>query len=137
IVESEKTAVIMSEISDHPKDYPSNSSNWSESPIKPEPKATCWLASGGLTALTPQMFLPLKGRKIILFPDTDPNQEAYNLWKRVALKAEELIQTPIYVSDILERLATPTQKERKIDVADLIDNGQRTTDNGLSPLAPV
>ena len=146
IVESEKTAIIMSEINDHPKDYPSNSSNQSEATVCSPLSVVCsqqsessviWLASGGLTALTPQMFLPLKGRKIILFPDTDPNQEAYNLWKRVALKAEELIQTPIYVSDILERLATPTQKERKIDVADLIDNGQQTTDNGLSPLAPV
>ena len=136
IVESEKTAVIMSEInSDSESDGDSQSlsvvcSQQSESSV-------IWLASGGLTALTPQMFLPLKGRKIILFPDTDPNQEAYNLWKRVALKAEELIQTPIYVSDILERLATPSQKERKIDVADLIDNGQQTTDNVLSPLAPV
>ena len=161
IVESEKTAIIMSEINSESDSDGSNhsnccvaTSNWGESPVKPLPKATdcsplsvvcshrstapvLWLASGGLTALTPQMFLPLKGRKIILFPDTDPNQEAYNLWKKVAMKAEELIQTPIYVSDILERLATPSQKERKIDVADLIDNGQQTTDNGLSPLAPV
>ncbi|MDO4957404.1 MAG: DUF6371 domain-containing protein [Bacteroidales bacterium] len=133
IVESEKTAVIMSEInserdgdSDGESDGDSQSlsivcSHRSNAPV-------IWLASGGLTALTPQMFLPLKGRKIILFPDTDPKQEAYSLWKKVALKAEELIQTPIYVSDILERLATPTQKERKIDVADLIDNGQQTTD---------
>ena len=164
IVESEKTAVIMSEISDHPKDYPSNSSNRSEATVcgplsvnfveidhrigidqasltllSSQANFVCshrstapvlWLASGGLTSLTPQMFLPLKGRKIILFPDTDPKQEAYNLWKKVALKAEELIQTPIYVSDILERLATPSQKERKIDVADLF-NRQQTTDYRL------
>ena len=129
IVESEKTAIIMSEVCGPSSAIVPPGTLPPEGPVCSQLSVVCsqqsessviWLASGGLTALTPQMFLPLKGRKIILFPDTDPKQEAYNLWKKVALKAEEIIQTPIYVSDILERLATPTQKERKIDVADYV-----------------
>lgn len=55
VVEAEKTAVIMSE---HYPDY-------------------LWLAAGGLYELTATKLFPLKGRKIILLPDTDPDGKAY------------------------------------------------------------
>ena len=98
VVESEKTAVIMSER------YPDH----------------LWLATGGLNELTPQKLFPLRGRRIILFPDTDPEGRAYATWYRVVQEAEHLLGQPIHLSSLLERHATPEQKARKIDIADLI-----------------
>ena len=98
VVESEKTAVIMSER--HPE--------------------CLWLATGGLNELTPQKLFPLRGRRIILFPDTDPDGKAYATWYRIMLEAQRLLGQPIHLSPLLERHATPEQKARKIDIADLL-----------------
>ena len=98
VVESEKTAVIMSER------YPE----------------CLWLATGGLNELTPQKLFPLRGRRIILFPDTDPEGKAYATWYRIMLQAQRLLGHPIHLSPLLEQHATPEQKARKIDIADLI-----------------
>ena len=96
IVESEKTAVIMSEL------FPEY----------------LWLASGGLHELTAVKLFPLRGRRIILFPDTDPEGHAFRLWYRVAQQAQRLLGHPITVSALLEQRATPEQKARKIDLVD-------------------
>lgn len=98
VVESEKTAVIMSER--HPE--------------------CLWLATGGLNELTPQKLFPLRGRRIILFPDTDPEGRAYATWYRIMLEAQRLLGQPIHLSPLLEQHATPEQKARKIDIADLL-----------------
>ena len=97
VVESEKTAVIMSER------YPD----------------CLWLAAGGLNELSAVKLFPLRGRRIILFPDTDPDGHAYATWYRVVQEAERLLGQPIHLSSLLERHATPEQKARKIDIADL------------------
>ena len=100
VVEAEKTAVIMSEI------YPDY----------------LWLAAGGLTQLQPDKFRPLRGHRLILFPDTDPTGEAYKLWYETAQMVQQQLfwegSPPIHVSDLLERHATEDQKQRKIDLAD-------------------
>ena len=96
VVESEKTAVIMSEL------FPEY----------------LWLASGGLHELTAVKLFPLRGRRIILFPDTDPEGHAFRLWYRVAQQAQRLLGHPITVSALLEQRATPEQKARKIDLVD-------------------
>jgi hypothetical protein len=96
VVESEKTAVIMSELY---RDY-------------------LWVAAGGLYELTPQKLFVLRGRKIVLFPDTDPEGEAFKRWYDVARKAEWLLGQKIFVSPILEQHATAEQKLRKIDILD-------------------
>ena len=98
IVESEKTAVIMSE------HYPD----------------CLWLAAGGLNELTPAKLFPLKGHKVILFPDTDTDCTAFSLWYGVAQKARQLLGQDICVSPLLEQRATPEQKRRKIDIADYV-----------------
>ena len=98
IVESEKTAVIMSE---HCPD-------------------AIWLATGGINQFHPQLLLPLRGRRIILFPDTDPDGKTYQQWRQVARDAQQLLGHPVYVSDLLERNATPEEKARKIDIADYL-----------------
>lgn len=96
VVEAEKTAVICSER------YP----------------RFIWLATGGLEALKPEVLFPLRGRRIIIFPDTDENGETYSKWYTIALSAQRLLGCSIYVSDYLEKNATPDQKRRKIDLAD-------------------
>jgi hypothetical protein len=102
IVEAEKTAVIMSE---HFPQY-------------------IWLASGGLTELQDFKFRPLRGRKVVLFPDTDTDGTAFRTWHRIA---QEVMTSPFWegsppirVSGILEQKATPAQKEAKIDLIDFL-----------------
>ena len=98
VVESEKTAVIMSE-------------------AKPE---YIWLATGGKTELNVAKLRPLAGRKVILFPDTDETGETYREWYDVAEAATDVFGHPFTVSSILEQQATKAQKAAKIDIADLL-----------------
>ena len=98
VVEAEKTAVILSE------HYPD----------------CLWLASGGLEALRPELLFPLRGHRIILFPDTDETCTAYFRWYQVAHEASRLLGHPVYVSPLLEQRATPAQKRHKIDLVDFL-----------------
>jgi len=98
IVEAEKTAVICSELF---PDY-------------------VWLATGGLSNLSSPRLAPLRNNKIIIFPDTDPTGETYQKWLDIAIKAQQDLNINIPVADMLELNATPEQKARKIDIADLL-----------------
>ena len=98
IVESEKSAIILSELF---PDY-------------------TWLASGGKTMLNASLFAPLGDQRIILFPDTDETGETYNLWCTIAQEATKLYKSRIHVSPILEKRATPAQKSSKIDIVDFL-----------------
>jgi hypothetical protein len=98
IVESEKSAIILSELF---PDY-------------------IWLASGGKTMLNASLFAPLGDQRIILFPDTDETGETYNLWCTIAQEATKLYKSRIHVSPILEKRATPAQKSAKIDIVDFL-----------------
>lgn len=91
IVESEKTAILMTAIS---PDY-------------------IWLATGGLNNLKAEKCQILRGRKTILFPDLN----AFDKWK---IKEMELTQIGCQVttSDLLERYTTPTDKTEGYDLAD-------------------
>ena len=103
IVESEKTAVILSEI------FPD----------------FLWLSCGGLQMFKPELLAPLVNHKVVLFPDTDETGEAYNQWLSILQQAQKLnsFRYPIRISRILEDHATPDQKQRKIDIVDfLFDN---------------
>ena len=96
VVESEKTAVIMSE-------------------VRPD---CIWMATGGKTELTVAKLKPLQGRRVILFPDTDTDGTAYREWYELAEAAGDVFGQPFTVSSFLEQQATPSQKQRKIDIAD-------------------
>ena len=98
IVESEKSAIILSELF---PDY-------------------TWLASGGKTMLNASLFAPLGDQRIILFPDTDETGETYNLWCTIAQEATKLYKSRIHVSPILEKRAAPAQKSAKIDIVDFL-----------------
>ena len=98
VVESEKTAVIMSE-------------------VKPD---YLWLATGGKTELNVAKLRPLAGRKVILFPDTDETGDTYLEWFEVAEAASDVFGHPFTVSSILEQRATKAQKAAKIDIVDML-----------------
>ena len=106
IVEAEKSAFILSEL------YPEY----------------IWLAAGGLGGVQPEKFRPLKGHKVIMFPDTDPDGRAFRQWNEAAREVMRSIfwedSPPIRVSPILELNATPEQKQRKIDLVDFLFEGQ-------------
>ena len=96
VVESEKTAVMMSE-------------------LRPD---CLWLATGGKTELNVARLKPLQSHRVILFPDTDTDGSTYREWYELALAAGDVYGQPFTVSAILEQHATPSQKQRKIDIAD-------------------
>lgn len=96
VVESEKTAVILSE-------------------AIPD---CVWLATGGLHELKAVKLLPLRHYRVVLFPDTDEHHQAYSLWYETAQKARRDYGVHCLVSPLLERRATTEQKRRKIDLAD-------------------
>ena len=91
LVESEKSAVIGSAIF---PDY-------------------VWLATGGKSQMREEKLRVLTGRTILLFPDAD----GYAEWKQ---RAESMTFCKAMVSDIIEKNATPKQKEAHIDIADWI-----------------
>ena len=102
IVEAEKTAVILS---GHYPQY-------------------IWLATGGLGELQVNKFRPLRGRKVVLFPDTDPEGKTFARWYDIAqqVMAEPFWEDspPIHVSPVLELHATEEQKRGKIDLVDFV-----------------
>ena len=102
VVEAEKTAFILSEL------YPNH----------------IWLAAGGLGEIQPDKFRPLRGHKVVMLPDTDPDGIAYKRWYEAADVVMHSLfwedSPPIYVSDFLERHASPSQKSRKIDLVDFL-----------------
>ena len=100
VVESEKTAVIMSE-------------------VKPD---YLWLATGGKTELNVAKLKPLQHHKVILFPDTDLDGSTYRDWFDVAEAASDVYGHPFTVSSLLEQHATKAQKTAKIDIVDYVFN---------------
>ena len=105
IVEAEKSAFILSEL------YPQY----------------IWMASGGLGEVQPDKFHPLRGRNVVMFPDTDPDGIAFRRWSEAAdLVMHQLFwedSPPIRVSPLLEQHATAEQKQRKIDIVDFLFEG--------------
>lgn len=102
IVEAEKTAFVLSER------YPEY----------------IWLAAGGLGEVQADKFRPLRGRRIIMMPDTDTDGTAFKRWNDAAQMVMQSVfwedSPPIHVSPFLERNASPDQKRRKIDLLDYI-----------------
>lgn len=91
LVESEKSAVIGSAI------FPNH----------------VWLATGGKSQMREEKLRALTGRTVLLFPDAD----GYAEWKQ---RVESMTFCKAMVSDIIEKNATPKQKDAHIDIADWI-----------------
>lgn len=116
IVESEKTAVICSEL------YSS----------------ALWLSCGGLQMFKPQLLEPLVQHRIIIFPDTDEKGEAFRLWSEIVLQAQRLykFRYPLRVSPLLELQASEDQKKRKIDIVDFLFEDSASKPTGLCVQTP-
>ncbi len=110
IVESEKTAIICSEL------LPT----LAPSPTSQQPSSVLWMATGGLSQLTVEVLRPLVGHRVILFPDTDPKGTAYATWLQIATDAHKQLGHIFTVSTLLEHHASADQKQRKIDIADFL-----------------
>ena len=102
VVEAEKTALILSE------KYPQ----------------CIWLAAGGMGEVQSYKFRPLRGHRIVMFPDTDTDGMAFKQWTEAAKTVMESPfwegSPPIRVSPLLELHATADQKQRKIDLVDYL-----------------
>ena len=74
-----------------------------------------WMATRGLASLTPDRLEPLRGRRIVLFPDAG----ALGRWKS---KAKQLCRLgfDVLVSEELENLATEKQRHDGLDLADVL-----------------
>ena len=98
IVESERSAVILSE-------------------ARPE---LLWMAYSYPLNLTVDLFEPLQGHTITLFPRTDPNQDNYYAALEFADQVHRRYHLDFRVSSLLEDNATPAQKSAEIDLADFL-----------------
>ncbi len=73
-----------------------------------------WLATGGKSLLSYDKMRVLKGRDVLLLPDVD----AYTEW-RERVGAFTFCRT-CTVADVLERKASPQEREMQIDIADWV-----------------
>jgi uncharacterized protein DUF6371/zinc ribbon protein len=98
LVESEKTACIMSQIFEK----------------------YIWMATGSLSGLSIKKLKILKDKKIILYPDLGLSENKispYSFWKE---RCQEFIQQgyDVSISDLLEKNGTENQKKLGYDIAD-------------------
>ena len=98
VVESEVSAVILSE-------------------LLPE---YLWMAYATTAHLTPDLFAPLQGQRVILFPRTDPTLSTYLFFEDLAALVRKHYDLDITVDTTLEDHATPAQKDRCIDLLDFL-----------------
>ena len=101
IVESERTAVILSEV------FPD----------------LLWMAYSYPSNFMVNILEPLQGRKVTLYPLADPYMDNYLYCLNLADQATRLYHLEISVSRFLEDNATGDQKRRKIDILDYLFEG--------------
>lgn len=101
VVEAEKTACVMAGF--NPK--------------------ILWLATGGATVnLNKDSLAPLKGRRVIFYPDASPDDRVYNYWKTL-VKTCMPPGTDFIIDDRLTGIwVSPQDKEKGIDLVDLLLN---------------
>lgn len=98
IVESESSAVILSE-------------------LFPE---CLWMAYVSTTHLSYDLFVPLQGRNVTIYPRTDPYLSNYLFFDDFIASVLKGLDIHISVSSILEDYATDEQKSRCIDLIDFL-----------------
>lgn len=98
IVESESSAVILSEL------FPES----------------LWMAYVSTTHLSYDLFVPLQGRNVTIYPRTDPYLSNYLFFDDFIASVLKGLDIHISVSSILEDYATDEQKSRCIDLVDFL-----------------
>ena len=106
IVEKERTAVILSEV------YP----------------RCLWMATVYPLNFRVDQLEPLRGRRLTLYPPTDPTADNFIHWLELSDQARRLYHLDISVSTQLEDHANQQQKQHNIDLLDfLLDSSQQST----------
>ena len=100
VVESEASAVILSEL------FPES----------------LWLAYVSASHLTPDLFAPLEGRKVTIYPRTDDTMSTYLFFLDFADQLRRHLSLDLHIDSTLEDHATADQKSRGIDLVDFIFN---------------
>ena len=77
--------------------------------------AFVWLATGGLSYLTPERLASVKGRRVVLFPDAG----ALGNWQARAKRLRAL-GFDVEVSEQLEQLADESERAAGLDLADVL-----------------
>ena len=98
VIESEKSALILSEL------FPES----------------LWMAYATPTHFTPELFAPLQGYSVIIYPRTDPVGDYYLASLELADQVRRLYHLDITVDSTLEDYASPSQKSREIDLLDFL-----------------
>ena len=98
VVESEASAVVFSEL------FPES----------------IWLAYATTSHLVPDLFAPLAGQTVTIYPRTDPTQSTYLFFEDLVDQTLRLYDLDLHVDTTLEDHATDDQKERCIDILDFI-----------------
>ena len=98
IVESESSAIVLSA-------------------LFPE---TIWLAYATTSHLVPDLFAPLEGHIVTIYPNTDPTLSNYLFFQDLVTLTQQQYDLDITISPLLEDNATPTQKDRYIDLLDFL-----------------
>ena len=98
IVESELSAVVLSE-------------------LFPE---CIWMAYATTPHLSPDLFAPLEGHSVTLYPRTDPTLSTFLFFEDLADITRRQYDIDMTVDSILEDHATADQKDRCIDILDFI-----------------
>lgn len=80
-----------------------------------------WLSCGSIHQLTVSKMKVLQNRKVILFPDLG---KGFEEWKKQSAIIQSLMKISIYVSDILEKIATDEERLNGLDIADYLINCQ-------------
>ena len=98
VVEAEETAVVLSEL------FPES----------------IWMAYATTPHLTPDLFAPLEGQAVTIYPRTDPTMSTYLFFEDLAAQTRRLYNLDLHIDTTLEDHATPDQKERCIDILDFL-----------------
>ena len=98
VVESEASAVVLSEL------FPES----------------IWMAYATTGHLTPDLFAPLEGQTVILYPRTDPTLSTYIFFRDLVNQTLRFYDLDLSVDRTLEDYATEDQKEREIDLIDFL-----------------
>lgn len=87
----------------------------------PDCSNSIWLASYNLSSLNYTRCKVLKRRQVVLFPDLSKEGTTFEKWSKRAKEFNQKVEGAIFtVSDLLERLAPKTDRQKGNDLADFL-----------------